>query len=171
MDECITSLLDKHTLIVRHVVDLFSFNLPTQLLTSTTLAKLGMLEAILQPYTWFIERFLGKVFSILSQKKCTGPFIYLTFVLVGLKPMLHNIIGHYNPSVRTTAQLLTPLMLCASILCVSGGTYSLMSTSNDRYLRNLFMAEFIYSPSICQKSAESKSPDKKKFYFIFRFDA
>ena len=54
---------------------------------------------------------------------------------------LHTyIIGHYNPSVRITAQLLTLLMLCALILYVSGGTYSLTSTPNDRFLRNLFMA-------------------------------
>ena len=40
------------------------------------------------------------------------------------------IIGHYNPSVRITAQLLTPLMLCALILYVSGG----------RFQRNFYMA-------------------------------
>ena len=50
------------------------------------------------------------------------------------------IIGHYNPSVRITAQHLTPLILCALILYVSGGTYSLTSTANDRFLRNFFMA-------------------------------
>ena len=31
-------------------------------------------------------------------------------------------------------------MLCALILYVSGGTYSLTSTPNDRFLRNFFMA-------------------------------
>ena len=35
------------------------------------------------------------------------------------------IIGHYNPSVRITTWLLTPLMLCVLILYITGGTYSL----------------------------------------------
>ena len=51
-----------------------------------------------------------------------------------------HIIGHYNPSVRITAQLLTTLMLCASILYVSAETYSLTSTPNDRFFEKLFMA-------------------------------
>ena len=47
------------------------------------------------------------------------------------------IIGHYNPSVRITTWLTTPLILCALILYMSGGTYSLKSTPNDKfYLRN-----------------------------------
>ena len=50
------------------------------------------------------------------------------------------IIGHYNLSVRISAQLLTPLMLCALILYVSGGAYSLTSTPKDSFLRNFFMA-------------------------------
>ena len=58
-----------------------------------------------------------------------------------LLPYIHAyIINHYNPSVCITAQLLTPLMLCALILYVSGQTYSLTSTPNDRFLRNFFMA-------------------------------
>ena len=47
------------------------------------------------------------------------------------------IIGHYNPSVRISTQLLASLMLCALILYVSGETYSLTATD---YLRNFFMA-------------------------------
>ena len=62
------------------------------------------------------------------------------------KPPLHNtyihtyIIGQCNSSVRITVWLLTPLMLCALILYVSDGTYSLTSTTNDRFLTNFFMA-------------------------------
>ena len=55
-------------------------------------------------------------------------------------------------------------MLCALIFYVSGGTYSLTSTSNDRFLRNFFMAGLF----ICQKSAERKSP--KKYFSNFSFD-
>ena len=43
------------------------------------------------------------------------------------------IIVHYNPLVRIMAKLLTPLMMYVLILYVSGGTYSLTSTSNDRF--------------------------------------
>ena len=50
------------------------------------------------------------------------------------------IIGHYNPSVRK-AQLLTPLIQCALILCESGGTYSLTPTPNDRFLKNFFTVD------------------------------
>ena len=35
---------------------------------------------------------------------------------------------------------LTPLMLCVLILYISGGTYSLKSTLNDRFFEKLFMA-------------------------------
>ena len=79
---------------------------------------------------------------------------------------LHTyIIGHYNPSVR----ILTPLMLCVLILYISGGTYCLKSTSNDKFFEKLFMAIPIYSQSFCQKSAERKSPKKYFSYFILIF--
>ena len=62
------------------------------------------------------------------------------------------IIGHYSPSVKISAQLLTILMLCELILYVSGGTYSLTSTPNERFLTNIFMAIVIHSQRFCQKS-------------------
>ena len=40
-----------------------------------------------------------------------------------------------NPSIRLITQLLPPLMLRLLILYMSGGTYSLKSTTNDRFLR------------------------------------
>ena len=58
-------------------------------------------------------------------------------------------------------------MLCALILDVSGGTFSLMSFPYDRFSRNFFMAVLNYSQSFCQKSSGGKSP-KKYFFFIFR---
>ena len=42
-----------------------------------------------------------------------------------------------------------------SILYISGGTYSLKSTLNDRFFEKLF-----YSQSFCQKSVE------RKLYFV-----
>ena len=50
------------------------------------------------------------------------------------------IIGHYNPSVWITDLVShISLMLCVLILYVSGGTYSLKSTPNDRFFEKLFM--------------------------------
>ena len=59
-------------------------------------------------------------------------------------------------------------MLCTLILYESGGTYSLTSAPNDRFLRNFFMAGLFDSQSFCQKSAERKSP-KKYFFSYFHF--
>ena len=64
------------------------------------------------------------------------------------------IIGHYNPSVRITVQLLAPLMLCALILYMIRGAYSLKSISNNRFFfcETFFMAglfTFRVWPEIC----------------------
>ena len=63
------------------------------------------------------------------------------------------IIGHYNPSARITNYLIKPLALCALILYMSVGTYSLKSTD--------FWVAFHD-----RKSAEMKSA---KNIFIFSF--
>ena len=60
-------------------------------------------------------------------------------------------------------------MLCALILYASGGTYSLTSTPNDRFLRNFYHGRFIHSQNLCQKYAATNSPDNY-FLFIIRFD-
>ena len=58
-------------------------------------------------------------------------------------------------------------MLCALILYVSGGgTYSLTSASNVIFLEKIFHGSFIYSQSLCQKSAEMKTPEKYFSYLI-----
>ena len=51
-------------------------------------------------------------------------------------------------------------MLCVLIIYISGGTYSLKSTPNDKFFEKL--------TSFCQKSAERKS--LKKIHFVFCFD-
>ena len=79
-------------------------------------------------------------------------------ILLSAKVLPYRI-GHYNPSVRITTYLLTRLMLCVLILYVSGGTYSLTSTLNDRFLKNFLMAGLFYSQGFCQKSAEKKAPN------------
>ena len=85
----------------------------------------------------------------------------LTWHISELKQYYTYTIGHYNPSVRLTT---TTLMLCALILYMSGGTYSL-SRLRTTDLWETFHGNFIYFPSFCQKSAERKSP--KKYLHIF----
>ena len=78
-------------------------------------------------------------------------------------------IGHYNPSVRIIDLVShTIYVVCVNFLYISGGTYSLKSTPNDRFWETIHGHFFIYSQSFCQKSAERKSP--KKYFFVFRFD-
>ena len=59
-------------------------------------------------------------------------------------------------------------MLCVLILYMSGGTYSLKSTPNDRFLRNFswqfyLLSEFL--PEICWEEVAEEI-----FFFYFRFD-
>ena len=68
--------------------------------------------------------------SCLTENIWMSPLVYIHTYTLGL----------YNSSIRITDYLLTPLILCALILYVSGGTYSLTSTPNEKYLRNFFMA-------------------------------
>ena len=65
------------------------------------------------------------------------------------------IIGHYNASIRITFQLLTPLMLCALILYMKDGTYSLTSTPYYRFLRIFFIATFLKKNSQAQRPVPS----------------
>ena len=76
-----------------------------------------------------------------------------------LKQLINNltiyihtyITDNYNFSVRITAQLLTPLILCELILYVSGGTYSLRTNFHRNFIftlrvlaRNLLREIFIH---------------------------
>ena len=57
-------------------------------------------------------------------------------------------------------------MLSVLILYISGGTYSLNSTPNDKFFEKLFMAILFHAQSFCQKSIERKSPKKYFSYFV-----
>ena len=62
-------------------------------------------------------------------------------------------------------------MLCVLIFNISGETYSLKSTLNDRFLfEKLFMAALIYSQSSGQKSAVKRIAEEILFFFVFCFD-
>ena len=60
-------------------------------------------------------------------------------------------------------------MLCALILYESGGTYSLKSTSNNKFFEKNFRGNFYllseFLPEICWKDIAEEI-----FLFIFRFD-
>ena len=60
-------------------------------------------------------------------------------------------------------------MLCVLILYISGGTYSLKSTPNDRFFEKLFHGNFIYFsdilPEICWEEIA------EEILFVFCFDA
>ena len=76
------------------------------------------------------------------------------------------IIGHFNLLVRII-DLVSDTILCVLILYISGGTYSLNSTPNDRFFEKLFMAIFYllseFLPDICwEKIAE-------EILFVFCF--
>ena len=78
---------------------------------------------------WRDLQFIGENFSC--------QFCLLSEFL--LEIYIHTyIIGHYYPSARNTAYLLTLLMLCELILYVSGGIYSVTSTSNYKFFEKLF---------------------------------
>ena len=77
------------------------------------------------------------------------------------------ITGHYNPSVRIIDLVShNTYVVCVNFIHKWRGTYSLKSTPNDRFFKKLFMAIFIYSHSICQKSAERISPKKYFSYYV-----
>ena len=84
-----------------------------------------------------------------------------------MKQYIHTyIIGLYNPSVRVIDLVSHTTNLCALILYISGGTYSLKSTPNDKFFEKVFMAILFYSQSCGQKSAERKSPKKYFSYYV-----
>ena len=92
----------------------------------------------------------GKVRGRLSRRGFRLLFNELNCCSVN-KPYLQSskgihtyIIGHYSPLIRTTTQHLTPLMLCALILYMSGGIYNLKSTSNERFLCNI-SCQFLFT--------------------------
>ena len=82
------------------------------------------------------------------------------------KIQVQYIIGHYHPSVRITTQLLTPFMLCALILYVSGWNYSLKSTPNDKFFKKLFMA-ILFTLRVFVRILLRESRKKKKHFHIF----
>ena len=75
------------------------------------------------------------------------------------------IIGHYNPSVRIINIVsYTTYVVCVN-LYISGGTYSFKSTPNDRFFERIFHGNFIYSKSLCQKSAEREIAEEMFFLY------
>ena len=58
-------------------------------------------------------------------------------------------------------------MLWALVLCKSGGTYSLKSTTNERILRNFYI---LYTLKILARNMLTRN-HPRNIFFLFRFDA
>ena len=95
------------------------------------------------------------------------PIYVCMYKIVWTQHICTYINGHYSPSVRITAEFPTPLIFCAFIFYVSGGTYSLTSTPNNRIFEKLFHGRFICSLSFCQKSVKRKCACKL-LYTLYR---
>ena len=79
------------------------------------------------------------------------------------------IIGHYNSSVRIIDLVSHTTYVVYVNFFISGGTYNLKSTPNDRLFEKLFMTILFTFRVFCQKSAERKSPKKYLFFFHVSF--
>ena len=77
------------------------------------------------------------------------------------RPYLHTYIRNW--SLQPISQDYWPSF---SHLYISGWTYSLKWTPNDRFFEKLFMEILFTSQSFCQKSAERKLPKKYYLYFV-----
>ena len=61
-------------------------------------------------------------------------------------------------------------MLCVLILYISGGTYGLKSTPNDKFFEKLFVA-ILFTQNFFQKSAERKLlKEIDEIIFVFYLD-
>ena len=79
------------------------------------------------------------------------------------------IIGHYKPSVR----IIDLVSHTTYVVCVNLYTFvwrdllfKVDSEGQIFFFEKLFMANFVYSQSFCQISAERKSPKKYFSYFV-----
>ena len=77
------------------------------------------------------------------------------------------IIGHYNPSVRITAKLLTPFILCVLILSKSKASYSLTSTPNDRFLRGTFSWQDLFTLRVLARNLLRGNRRRNIFFLYF----
>ena len=83
--------------------------------------------------------------------------------------ILHNyIIGHDNPSVRIINLVShTTYVVCVLILYISGETYSLKSTPNDKFFENLFHGSFyLLSEFLLEFCWEEIAVEKYFSYFV-----
>ena len=115
--------------------------------------------------------FLVEIVMLIARQKAAFWRCWLIFCGAPLKQIVirTHIIGHYNPSVRITALLLTSLMLCVLIVYMSGGTHSLTSTPTDSCLEKLFMTGlFIFR--VFARNLLRENRRRNISFIIFRFD-
>ena len=63
-------------------------------------------------------------------------------------------------------QLLTPVMLCVLILCISHGTYSLKSPPNDRFFEELLMA-ILFTLRVFARNLRRGNRQRNTFRILF----
>ena len=99
-----------------------------------------------------------------QQKKFSCTFLHL---IKKNENIFVHIIGHYNPSVRLTTQLLNNTYVeCVNFIHKWRGLQFKVNSERQICLET-FHGNFIYSKSFCQKSAERKTPKKYFLYFFF----
>ena len=82
--------------------------------------------------------FILVFFPFTEHRTVSRHFFHL--LIISIYFIIHtNIIGRYSNS-GLRPSFLKPVMLCALILYMSSGTYSLKSTPNDRFLKSFIMA-------------------------------
>ena len=74
---------------------------------------------------------------------------FLSYLLIACT----YVIDHYNPSVRITAQLLTPLMLCA-LICIHQRRDLEFNVDSERQIFEKLFHGRLITDSFCQKFAE-----------------
>ena len=77
------------------------------------------------------------------------------------------IIGHYNPSVRITAELLTPLMLRALNFIREWRDLQFNIDSERQIFEKLFHGRFIFTLKVLLKIRWEEVAEEIFFYFIF----
>ena len=98
---------------------------------------------------WFIQshyniglevQFAMSMRTTLTSNSYQAKYVWLMNLLI----LIYTYIIH-NPLVRITTYFLTPLMLSVLILYMSGGTYSLKSTPNGRFLIKFSWQFYLFS--------------------------
>ena len=77
---------------------------------------------------------------------------------------IHN--WSLEPSIRIINLVSHTIMLCVLILCISGGTYSLKSTPNDRFFEKLFIV-ILFTLRVSARNLLRGNRRRNNFHILF----